>query len=240
MTHIHDGGACHTTPRLETILDIIKDASSVADIGCDHAYLSILLARSGNASKIICADISEGPLAKAKKNILRFGLEDKIELRLGDGLAPIGEGEAECIVIAGMGANVISKILSDSEKIARSTKFIVLQSMTGVEDLRQFLYENGYEIIAENLVREDRRIYSVMTIKSGKKHSYTPLDLFISPALRCGDEPLFDEYFVKQKNRIMKAYEGMKKSVRSNTEIEYYKKLIDEFDEYERKNHNEV
>lgn len=234
MTKNNVGGLCHTTPRLDKILDIIKDARSVADIGCDHAYLSILLAREGKAAKIIGADVSEGPLAKAKANVERFGLSDRIELRLGDGLGAICEGETECIVIAGMGANVIAKILTDGENVARKAQYIVLQSMTGSEDLRQFLYENGYEIINETLVREDRRIYAIMVVKSGKKMPYTMLDCYISPALRQSGDALLGDYYAKQKNRIVRAYEGMKNAKRCDVDTQTYKKLIDEFEAYER------
>ena len=228
------GGLCHSTPRLDAILDLIKDASSVADIGCDHAYLSILLARQGKAKKIIGSDVSKGPLEKARRNVERFALSDKIELRLGNGLGALREGEAECIVIAGMGANVITGILEDGEKIARSTGFFVLQSMTGVEDLREFLYKNGYDIEKEVLVREDRRIYSVMAVKNGSKKEFRPFDCYISLALLRDKGKLFDDYYEKQKKRIVRAYEGMKKAKRSNIDTEYHEKLIAEFEAYER------
>ncbi len=234
MTKNNAGGLIHTTPRLDAILDIIKGALSVADIGCDHAYLPILLAREGIAKKIIGADVSEGPLAKARANVDRFGLANRIELRLGDGLGALCEGEAECIVIAGMGANVIAKILTGGEKVAKSANFIVLQSMTGSEDLREFLYKNGYDIVKEVLVREDRRIYAIMVAKSGDAGAFTPFDCYISPALRKSGDTLFCDYYEKQKSRILRAYEGMKNAKRDDVDTDYYEKLIGEFEAYER------
>lgn len=233
------GGVCHTTPRLEAIIDIIGDAHTVADIGCDHAYLPILLAQRGRTKKIIGADVKEGPLAKARANVERFGFADAIELRLGSGLTVLCEGEADCVVIAGMGANVIAKILTDSEKIAKSTPRIILQSMTGSEDLRKFLYENGYKIENEALVREDRRIYAIMTVSGGKKTVFTPFDCYISPALRSNGSPLFDEYFEKQRERIARACEGMKMAKTTAAQIDYYEALINEFNSYGRKMTND-
>lgn len=230
------GGVCHTTPRLEAIINIIGDAHTVADVGCDHAYLPILLAQRGRTKKIIGADVKEGPLSKARANVERFGFADTIELRLGSGLTVLCEGEADCVVIAGMGANVIAKILNDSKQIAKSTPRIILQSMTGSEDLRKFLYESGYEITSETLVREDRRIYAIMTVKSGKKTTFTPFDCYISPALRNGSDPLFDEYFKKQYERITRACEGMKMAKTTAAQIDCYEALINEFNSYRRMN----
>ncbi|MBE7027225.1 MAG: SAM-dependent methyltransferase [Ruminococcaceae bacterium] len=130
--------ACHTTPRLDALLKILQNSKSVADIGCDHAYLSILLARADENKKIIGADIKEGPLNRARENVERFGLSGRIELRLGDGLSPLKSGEVDTIVIAGMGALVISGILNEGAAIAKKADRLVLQPMSSAHELRSF------------------------------------------------------------------------------------------------------
>ena len=231
MTNDKSTMACHTTPRLDALLKILKNSKSIADIGCDHAYLSILLARSDDSKKIIAADIKEGPLLRAKKNVERFALSDRIELRLGDGLSPLKSGEVDTIVIAGMGALVISHILSEGAHIAKQANFLVLQPMSSAHELREFLYKNGYIIENEVLVREDRRIYTIIIAKSGNTDVFTPGDCYISPALRKSGDVLYREYLLKQKSIIKSALDGMHRAKRS-TDEQKYKKLVCELEKF--------
>lgn len=132
--------ACHTTPRLDALKAALTGYRMVADIGCDHAYLPILLAQEDAAAHFIAADVREGPLLRAKENISRFGLADRIETRLGSGLIPVLPGECEAAVIAGMGGSVICNILQEGETVAKSLKRLVLQPMSAAPELRRFLY----------------------------------------------------------------------------------------------------
>ena len=231
MTNDKNNMACHTTPRLDALLKILQNSKSVADIGCDHAYLSILLARSDENKKIIGADIKEGPLNKARENVERFGLSDRIELRLGDGFAPLKTGEVDTIVIAGMGALVISGILSEGEDTAKKADRLVLQPMSSAHELREFLYKNGYIIENEHLVREERRIYTIIIAKSGKTDSFTPGDCYASPALRKSGDVLYREYLLKQKSIIENALCGMKNAKRK-TDEKMYENLLCELDKF--------
>ncbi len=195
---MHSGDLlCHSTPRLDLLVDLTKQYKTVADIGCDHAYLSILLARAG--VRVIASDVAQGPHDKALANIARFGVGDKVDLRLGDGLLTLECGETEAIVIAGMGGLVIADILSAGRHLITEQTKLYLQPMRADEDLRKYLYENGFEILNESLVREDRRIYTVMEVCLGQNGEYTPLDCVFSPALRNAQPPLFSEYFAWKK-----------------------------------------
>ena len=163
---------CHTTPRIDLLCKLSEPYNKIADIGCDHAYVSIHLARMGKT--MLASDIAEGPLLKAKKNIEAFGLEDKITLRLFGGLSGLEKGEAEEIIIAGMGGNIISEIIKADIDIAKSSKVLFLQPMTAPEILRKFLYENGFCIKNEHLVKEDMRIYTIIeTFYDSKDYSYS-------------------------------------------------------------------
>ena len=223
--------ACHTTPRLDALLKILQNSKSVADIGCDHAYLSILLARADENKKIIGADIKEGPLNRARENIERFGLSERIELRLGDGLSPLKSGEVDTIVIAGMGALVISGILNEGAHIAKKADRLVLQPMSSAHELREFLYKNGYIIENEHLVREDRRIYTIIIAKSGDTGEFTLGDCYVSRALRQSGDALYREYVLKQKSIIENALCGMKNAKRS-IDKQIYEKLVCELDKF--------
>lgn len=224
--------ACHTTPRLRMLLDVLASARTVADIGCDHAYLPILLAREGRAAHIIAADVREGPLRRAQENIARFGLTGRIETRLGDGLSPLTPGEAEAIAIAGMGGTVICQILQEGETVARAADLLVLQPMSAAPDLRRFLYQNGYCLLRERLVQEDARIYTVLIAQNGKAQRFTELDCYISPALRAERPPLFSAYAEKLYTQLRSAISGMRQAQRPHARLEEYEILLKELEQW--------
>ena len=94
--------------RLRLTAEMVPAGARVADVGCDHARLPIALVRSGRCSSVIASDLRQGPLLSAQENIARAGLEDKISLRLSYGLDGIAPGEADCVVMAGMGGILIT------------------------------------------------------------------------------------------------------------------------------------
>jgi tRNA (adenine22-N1)-methyltransferase len=108
------------TPRLQQIADRIQPCACVADIGTDHAYLPVFLCMTQKAEKAIASDIRKGPLARAEATILRYGMQNRVETRLGGGADTLQVGEADCIVIAGMGGLMIAEILKENPAIVMS------------------------------------------------------------------------------------------------------------------------
>lgn len=212
---------CHSTPRIDLLCKLCAPYNSIADIGCDHAYVSIHLARMGK--KIIASDISKGPLSKAKKNVALFNLEDKISLRLSGGLSSLKPKETEAIIIAGMGGNVISEILKNDLHIAKESKVLFLQPMTSPEVLRKFLYENNFFIKGEHLVKEDRRIYTIMEVCYGKTEKFCEFDCFVSDAIKKNiANPLYREYTEKIYKEFEKIISGLEKSEAKKHFLSYY------------------
>ncbi len=220
---------CHRTPRIELLCELSRPYKTIADIGCDHAYVAIHLAR--DEKKVIASDISKGPLEKARKNVETFGLSDKIELRLCSGLSLFKPFEAEAIIIAGMGGKVISDILKEGIEVSKASKVLFLQPMTSSEELRKFLYENGFKIKDEHLVSEDRRIYAVIEAVYEKTESFSPIDLYISPAIRKKlDVPIYYEYAIKILKEFEKIIKGLEKSSDKEASILYYTNLKEELE----------
>lgn len=220
---------CRITPRIETICKLCAPYKSVADIGCDHAYMSIHLARSGK--KVIASDISIGPLKKAKENIERFGLQKNIELRLCNGLSGYKEKETDAIIIAGMGGNVISQILQDEKKIAQTAKTLFLQPMTSSEVLRKYLYENGFSIKNEYLVAEDRRIYTIMEVVCADTLYFTELECYISKAI--SDKihiPIYFEYIKNRHYEFTKVLSQIENKQAAKQLFDKYKYLTSEIE----------
>ena len=182
------------TMRLKTVADLAGESVSLADIGTDHAYIPIYLMQKGLISKAVAADINKGPLERADKNIRKAGLSGKITLRQSDGLDNIKDNEAETVVIAGMGGEIISHMLEKPKPIG--IKKMVIQPMTDIPLVRKKLHENGMIITAERLAAEKDKIYTVISCEYGTNQTFSDEDYIVSPFIK--DDPLFGEYIKKQ------------------------------------------
>lgn len=190
------------TPRLEMILRHVK-GNTAADIGTDHGYIPIKLAEKG--MKVIATDINEGPLGAARKNAEKY--DANISLRLGAGLEPLLPGEADCIIIAGMGGEMIERIISADFEKSRSA-LLLLQPMNSQYELRKFLRENGFCIEREDLAAEGHKIYNLFVVRNGEPNQYgREIDLHL-PRLLYGN-PLFGMLVEKKRREFEKIYKGL-------------------------------
>lgn len=156
--------------RLAASAAFVTKGSRVADVGCDHAYTSIYLVQSQTAQSCIAMDIKEGPLSKAKENIRRYGCGEQIETRLSDGLSGLLPGEADSILISGMGGILIQKILAASAETVAEAKELILQPQSEQEGVRRFLHGIGFEIAGETMLCEDGKYYvSMHAVNIGRK-----------------------------------------------------------------------
>ncbi len=159
--------------RLKTVADSVTGGSRVADVGCDHAYIAIHLAENNIAPRVIAMDVNKGPLSKARENIELRGLKDRIETRLSDGLARLTPGEADTVVIAGMGGALMARILTDGEAALKEVKELILQPQSEIFLVRRYLHDNGYRIESEKMVKEDEKYYIIIkAVKDGVKEVY--------------------------------------------------------------------
>lgn len=174
------------TPRLTLIASFVRGGSRVADIGTDHAYLPVWLVNSGVSPNAVASDINEGPLERARLTASEYNASDKINFCLADGLDGVNSQQAEDIIIAGMGGELIAKIISNCDWIKDKSKHLILQPMTAQEELHKYLCENGFKIIKEDVACEKcgRKLYIVMSVAySGIKQKYDSLSLI------CGTLP---------------------------------------------------
>ncbi len=222
------------TPRLKCIADHTR-GRVIADIGTDHAYIPIKLARDGVCEKLIASDVKEGPLEIAERNIKKHGLEDKIETRLGGGLSVLNENEADTIIIAGMGGEVIEAILREGEKTAKSASLLVLQPMNSQYELRKYLINNGYVITGEDIAVEGFKVYNILTAMAGEQSAFeTEIEYHIPKYLK--SNKYFKNLYDKKKREFVKIITGLENSRDSDTEkLEKYKSLLKELNEYEGK-----
>lgn len=156
--------------RLMKICEMVDKCDIVADIGTDHGYVPIWLVSNDICKYAIASDINSGPLKKAKLNVEIEGLNDKIQLRLGAGLSTLIENEAQCIIIAGMGGNLIRDILEEHIEILKSCKFMILQPVQNPEVLRKYIYSKGFFILDEELCYDENKYYEIIKISYGSCH----------------------------------------------------------------------
>lgn len=148
--------------RLEMVADMVTRGGVVADIGTDHAYIPIYLIENKKAERAIAMDVNEGPLQRAREHILQHALDRLIDTRLSDGLEALEPQEADCVVIAGMGGPLTVRILTQGEgKLGVHTE-LILQPQSEIEEVRSWTEEHGWEIVREEMIREDGKYYPMM------------------------------------------------------------------------------
>ena len=210
--------------RLQVIFDQVPVGAKVADVGTDHAYLPIALAKAGKAESIIACDIKEKPLQKARENIEKFGVST-VETRLGDGISPIKEGEADTVIIAGMGGDVITHILSNCPWIKNPGVFLMLQPMTGAEVLRGFLNSNLFSIEKEIPLLDAGKVYSVMLVRySGKKENLPAGFEFSGKVSAETNEGRL--YLEKQRKRVFDCARSLSSIDGKEAEARYYTEIL--------------
>jgi tRNA (adenine22-N1)-methyltransferase len=155
--------------RLQMVVDLVpeKEGIKLAEIGCDHAYCSIYLAKKRLVKTALAMDVRKGPLQAAQENISRFSAGAYVNTRLSDGFEKLLPGEADAAMLAGMGGDLMIKLISRHFEMCEkagdkelSCKYLILQPQTHIGDVRVFLRENGYEIKAEEMCIDAGKYYT--------------------------------------------------------------------------------
>ena len=212
--------------RLMKIASYVNYCEAIADIGTDHGYIPIYLVKNNKCNSAIASDINKGPIEKASTNIRFEGLSEKIKCLLGGGLKPLKVGEVNGVIIAGMGGNLIRDIiLEDIEKV-KLYDFLILQPAQNPEVLREFLYNNNFEILNEDLILDDGKFYELFKVKynenAKKINIKDEISYEISSILLESNNSLVNDY-IKSK---IKKYENIISYIKDNTSLAKKKKDI--------------
>lgn len=183
--------------RLLGITNFIDKGKATADIGTDHAFIPIFLVKNGICEKVIASDIKKGPADKAKKNIILYGCQEQIEVRIGSGLDVLYPGEAQTIIIAGMGGLLIEEILEQGMNVVEKVESLILQPMTHHFELRQWLCKNKYSIIDEDLVKEGNKLYLILKVLPEYDTKIDEDGMYFGRILFDKKHPLLKEYILK-------------------------------------------
>jgi tRNA (adenine22-N1)-methyltransferase len=149
---------------MKAVAAMVTSGGVLADVGTDHGYIPIALIQRQKIKSAIAMDINKGPLAHAQDNIASAQLGDYIQTRLSDGVAALGEGEADSILIAGMGGELVIHILSEGEKVCKAASELILQPQSDIRKVREYLRLHHYKIVDEDMICEDGKYYPMMRV----------------------------------------------------------------------------
>lgn len=199
--------------RLLAAAGMITKGNIVADIGCDHAYTSIYLCQAGIAPRVIAMDVNKGPLVGARAHVEEAGLAGQIDIRLSDGLQKLLPGEADSVLLCGMGGLLMIKILSDYPECTASLKELVLQPQSEVAEVRRFLHKQGYKITGEHMLKEEGKFYVMMrAVPCAEPQSYeTECDYLYGKLLLDEKNKVLGEFLEREhrlRSEVLNALEG--------------------------------
>ena len=192
--------------RMLAIANLVDNSKVLADVGCDHAYISINLLEKGKVERIIASDLREGPLNIARDNIRLYGFEDRIETRLCAGLCGYEAGEVDTILISGMGGMLVKEILSESIDVVKMADTLILEPQSDLRVVRAYLKDIGFEIIDEDMLNEGGKYYQIIKAVKSKERMEVCEDIGamaeneFGPILIKKKHPVLLEFLKKRKN----------------------------------------
>ena len=219
--------------RLLACAQFVKQGDRVADIGCDHGYLSIHLLTNGIARSCIASDVNEGPLQSAMRNARKYGVGNRMEFCLSDGVQNVPH-DFDCMVCAGMGADTIMSIIRNSSEWLKDPGYrLILQCQSKRPELRQWLYGEGFRINRETLAKDGKFVYSIMEVVYDPGHGITPAQTYITPQLLEDSHPLLPEYYERVKHGIEMTVFGLKRA--NDDQLPIYESILSDLKEMEER-----
>lgn len=194
--------------RLSRVAHYVPTAAIVADIGSDHAYLPCYLIHNHLASKAIAGEVAKGPYDSAIAHVREEQLEKAISVRFANGLkAIVSEDAVDTVTIAGMGGPLIATILNNDLDRLATVKRLILQPNIHAKAIRDWAITNGWKLIAEDILREDNKIYEILVLEKGEMF-LTPNQLLLGPFLMESKKEVFLSKWQKESlewKRILEA-----------------------------------
>lgn len=208
--------------RLQAIANFVKKNGTVADIGTDHAYIPIYLVKRDIIKKAFALDINKGPLKKASENINSFGFGEKIITRLSNGLDKLKPEEADTIIIAGMGGELIIDIMERGREFFTPDKTFILSPHTKIDLVREFLLNNGFCISKEDMCIDEGKYYTVMEVKYSMDNiKYTENELLFGRNLINCKHPILLQFLDKEIKKYSRIAENNGLNITRKEEILY-------------------
>ncbi|CEV75033.1 tRNA (adenine(22)-N(1))-methyltransferase [Streptococcus pneumoniae] len=188
--------------RLELVASFVSQGAILLDVGSDHAYLPIELVERGQIKSAIAGEVVEGPYQSAVKNVEAHGLKEKIQVRLANGLAAFEEtDQVSVITIAGMGGRLIARILEEGLGKLANVERLILQPNNREDDLRIWLQDHGFQIVAESILEEAGKFYEILVVEAGEME-LSARDTRFGPFLLREISPVFVQKWQKEAEKL--------------------------------------
>lgn len=184
------------------MVECVQSGGVVADVGCDHGFTAIELVESGRALRAIAMDIGEGPLLRARKHVKEHGLTGQIDCRISDGVHALGEGEADTVLISGMGGALICRILNAGRQVIAQVHELVLSPQSEPWLVRCALHNLGFCIALERMVFELGKYYVVIRAVPGTERYTQEEEYIYGKCLIDGASDVFLAYMRKELARV--------------------------------------
>ena len=188
--------------RLELVASFVPQGAVLLDVGSDHAYLPIELVERGQIKSAIAGEVVEGPYKSAVKNVESHNLKERIQVRLANGLAAFEEADqVSVITIAGMGGRLIATILKEGLEKLANVERLILQPNNREDDLRIWLQDHGFQIVAESILEEAGKFYEILVVEAGQM-KLSASDLRFGPFLSKEVSPVFIKKWQKEATKL--------------------------------------
>lgn len=190
--------------RLQTVASFVPQGARLLDVGSDHAYLPIELLKEQKIDFAVAGEVVKGPFESACANVAQSHLQDKIAVRLANGLAALEREDAiDTITICGMGGRLIAAILGADRAKLKSVSRLILQPNNREDELRKWLQTNAFNIVAERIVTENQKFYEIIVAEHGKM-ALTNQECRFGPHLLRERSAIFDEKWAKEYQKLAK------------------------------------
>lgn len=203
--------------RLERVAAHVPAGARLADIGSDHGYLPVALLRRGLIAAAVAGEVAATPFQAAERTVRENGLEQHVSVRLADGLAAITAADAiTAISVCGMGGETIRNILDSGKARLTGQERLILQPNGGEQPLRQWLMDNGYRILVEELLRENRFYYEIIVAERAEPVAYSAEELYFGPLQLQARSPAFLakwQRLLRQKQKTLASFEQARQAV---------------------------
>ena len=188
--------------RLELVASFVPQGAVLLDVGSDHAYLPIDLVERGRIEGAIAGEVVDGPYQSALKNVEAHGLKEKIQVRLANGLAAFEEeDQVSAITIAGMGGRLIATILEEGLGKLANVERLILQPNNREDDLRIWLQDHDFQIVAESILEEAGKFYEILVVEAGQM-KLSASDVRFGPILSKEVSPVFVQKWQKEAAKL--------------------------------------
>lgn len=188
--------------RLQAVVNQVHSQGVVADIGCDHGFTLISLVSEKKASAGIAMDIHDGPLQRVREHVTEHGLSEQIQIRKSDGTGNLRAGEADTIVISGIGGALMERILRERIWVTQSASELVLSPQSEIYKVRHALHDLDFRIVSEDMVFDMGKYYTILRCERGEEHYSSEVEYTYGKRLIADKHPVFIQYLHREKSKI--------------------------------------